>query len=552
MTALKSLLKSIDVQRRSRSLLLFCAVALVFGISYTQDAIYHSPENQNTKYLHGLALAGHGFLAQDWTANTLNPLPAFTALVRFTYQLHPEYAFYAYYFIVFGLYVFSLTGIAASIYPAIASRARWVPFFALLLLVHCLDIEIGDIDIGWHLYAGVAQQYILGPVFQPANFGVFLLVSIWLFLQRRGLWALAAAAACLAVAVTFHPAYLPSVGALTLAYMVVLARQRQWISAASVGLVSGLLALPVLLYMLITFSDTSPELAQQATAYIVNERIPHHSLPAEWVDSSVYLQMLVVGLGVYLGRRHPLAIILGVPFAVAILGTVLQVITGSDFIAFVAPWRISVFLLPVATSVALGALVSWLPLERARARRFAAWLSATVIVILAIVGGVEQWHEWHPQDGTEAMMTYVKQTVQPDEVYLLPHRDKRLRRFRLYTGAPIYINRKSHPYKDVEVIEWSDRLALAKRFYNTKKPQAQCQLLRRRFSQAGVTHVVFPQEVKQRCPELQKRYRDEEYSVYEWLPKRRDKPKASIIPPAELGVLPGELGSPSAGPGAPG
>ncbi len=503
--------------RRVGTLLLFCGVALAFGISYTQDAIYHSPENQNTKYLHGLAQAGHGFLSQDWTANTLNPLPAFTALVRFTYQfIQPEYGFYFYYFIVFGLYVFSLVGITASVYPAIAKWSRVVPFFALLLLVHCLDIDIGDIEIGWHLQAGVAQQYILGPVFQPANFGVFLLVSIWLFLQRRSLGFAVGAAVCLAIAVTFHPAYLPSVGALTLSYMVVLALQRQWAKTGVVALASGLLTLPVLLYMLITFSDTSPELAQQATAYIVNERIPHHSLPAEWVDSSVYFQMAVVALGVYLGRRSPLAIVLGVPFAIAILGTIIQVITGSDFIAFAAPWRISVFLLPVATSLTLGALVTRLPLERIQWRRFSRWLSVTVTVILVIVGGVEQWGEWHPQDGTEAMMEYVKQTVQPGEVYLVPADNKKLRRFRLYTGAPIYINRKSHPYKDVEVIEWSDRLTFAKRFYNTKKPEFQCQLLRRRFSSAGVTHVVFPKGTKQRCPELQQRYRDENYSVYEW------------------------------------
>ncbi|MGB3614087.1 MAG: DUF6798 domain-containing protein [Elainellaceae cyanobacterium] len=504
--------------QRWRSLLLFCAVALAFGISYTQDAIYHSPENQNTKYLHGLAQAGRGFLAQDWTANTLNPLPAFTALVRVTYQaLHPEYVFYAYYFVVFGLYVYSLISIVASIYPDVVRRSRLIPFFALLLLVHCVDIEIGDIDLGWHLYAGVAEQYILGPVFQPANFGVFLLISIALFLQRRWLlWA----PICLAIAVSFHPAYLPSVAALTLAYMVVLAVRRQRTEAATVGLVSGLLTLPVLLYMLIVFSDTSPELAQQATAYIVNERIPHHSLPAEWVDSGVYLQMLIVGLGLYLCRRHPLQLILGIPFVVALLGTILQVLTSSDFIAFVAPWRISVFLVPVATAVILGAGVNRLPLGSTRWQRFALWMSATVIGLLLILGGVKQWQAWTQKDGTEGMMQYVKDNLQPNQVYLLPPDNKKLRRFRLYTGAPIYINRKSHPYKDVEVIEWSNRLQLSQRFYKVKRSQQQCRLLKRRFRKDGVTHVVFPNNVMPRCPQLASLYEDENYSVYEWVRQR--------------------------------
>ena len=55
---------------------------LLFGIAYTQDPIYNSPENQNTKYFHALARAGHGFLSEDWLATTLDPLPAFTALVQ--------------------------------------------------------------------------------------------------------------------------------------------------------------------------------------------------------------------------------------------------------------------------------------------------------------------------------------------------------------------------------------------------------------------------------------------------------------------------------------
>ncbi|MGF1538337.1 MAG: DUF6798 domain-containing protein [Elainellaceae cyanobacterium] len=504
-----------------RSLLLFFSVSLVFGVAFTQDAIYFSDENQNTKYLHGLAQAGYGFLSQDWTANTLNPLPAFTALVRFTYQaIHPEYGFYLYSLIVFGLYVYSLVGIAASIYPKVLCRRRLVPFFALLLLIHCLDVDIGDdIELGRHLYKGVAEQFILGAVFQPANFGVFLLVSIWLFLQRRRLWA----AVCLAIAVSFHPAYLPSMGALTLAYMVILAQQRQWRGAIRVGLVSGLLTLPVLVYMLVTFSDTSPELAQQATAYIVNERIPHHSIPAEWVDGSVYFQLAVVAFGIYLSRRSPLAIILGLPLAVAVLGTLVQMLTGSEFIAFIAPWRISVFLLPVATGLGLGAIANRISLGRGARQRVIQGLSVVIIVVLVIVGSVDLSDNWRPGDGTEAMMSYVKETAQPNQVYLVPPNSKELRRFRLYTGAPIYINRKTHPYKDVEVIEWRDRVQFARRFYRVKESEDQCRLLRRRFDPAGVTHVVFPENVKQRCPELRRRYRDEYYSVYEWIrPQRKN------------------------------
>ncbi|MEO0410076.1 MAG: DUF6798 domain-containing protein, partial [Cyanobacteria bacterium P01_A01_bin.135] len=215
-------------------------------------------------------------------------------------------------------------------------------------------------------------------------------------------------------------------------------------------------------------------------------------------------------------RRQPLALLLGVPLAAALLGTVVQVLTGSDFIAFVAPWRISVFLVPVATAIILGALVKRLPLEQPRWQRFSAIASATVIAILLMVGGAKQWHKWTLTDETSGMIQYVQETAQSEEVYLVPPDDKLLRRFRLATGAPIYINRKSHPYKDVEVIEWSDRLQRAKRFYRVKQPARQCRQMRR-FRRAGVTHVVLPTSGEPRCPQLQPRYQDESYSVYEWV-----------------------------------
>src|SRR5262249_51994585 len=40
-----------------------------------------------------------------------------------------------------------------------------------------------------------------------------------------------------------------------------------------------------------------------------------------------------------------------------------------------------------------------------------------------------------------------------------------LQRFRLFTGAPIFIDFKAIPYKDVEVLRWRERLRENERFY---------------------------------------------------------------------------------------
>lgn len=495
----------------------FLIVSLLFGLAYTQDPIYYSPENQNTKYLQGLARAGHGFLNQDWTANTLDPLPAFTALVQFTYQfVHPEYGFYLFYFLIFGIYVYSMVALVNQVFPIRASVARLMAFLALMLFFHTVHLEIFEFDLGEHLHYGVAEQYILGPVFQPCNFGVFLLVSIYAFLKQRPYLA----AVGLAIAATFHPAYFPSVLVLTLSYMGILAWEtRSWQKPLTVGALAFLLVLPVFSYMYFTFDDTTPALAQQATDIIVNQRIPHHSIPAEWLqDGQPYGQMAVVAIALFLIRRTRLFYVLILPFVAAVALTLVQMQIGNDFLAFIAPWRISVFLVPLGTCIILGWAVTAgfnrFPAMTRRRSPLITRFSVVIMLTLVIFGGFNQYDKFRKDDDTFAMMNYVRDSKQAGDTYLIPADSKILRKFRLYTGAPIYINRKTHPYLDTEVIAWNERLESANAFYKTHGIES-CRMLRQEFVPEGVTHVVLPQEnIKRRCKRLQRIYRDESYGVF--------------------------------------
>ncbi|NJL84430.1 MAG: hypothetical protein HC890_18590 [Chloroflexaceae bacterium] len=179
----------------------FLLTALVFSLAYTQEAIFNSPEdadgNQNTKYFLGLARAGHGFLERDWLASTIDALPAFTALVEWSYRLfQSEIIFFIGYGLILGLYVFSLVGIVNYLYPLRTSRTRYLAYLGLFIFIHTVNLRIGRLDTGWDLHAGVAKQYLLGPVFQPCNFGVLLLTSIWAFLYGR--WGLAVVGSAIA------------------------------------------------------------------------------------------------------------------------------------------------------------------------------------------------------------------------------------------------------------------------------------------------------------------------------------------------------------------
>src|SRR4051794_31965424 len=88
---------------------LFLLGAALFSLAYGQAPLYYS--NQNQYFLHGLAHAGHGLLADDWLARTSDPTPLFSGLVEATVRyLHP-WAFHVSYGLLLGAYAAALLGL---------------------------------------------------------------------------------------------------------------------------------------------------------------------------------------------------------------------------------------------------------------------------------------------------------------------------------------------------------------------------------------------------------------------------------------------------------
>src|SRR5262249_60868936 len=126
---------------------------------------------------------------------------------------------------------------------------------------------------------GLAGQYVLGFGLQPSVFGVFLLASINAFLRNRP-W-LAATLACLAG--IMHSTYLLGAAILILAYQIILVRDRQIRKAILLGLWALLLVSPVVIYNVIAFAPTSPEIFAEAQLILCHFRIPHHAQIRRWL-----------------------------------------------------------------------------------------------------------------------------------------------------------------------------------------------------------------------------------------------------------------------------
>jgi hypothetical protein len=337
------------------------------------------------------------------------------------------------------------------------------------------------------LQTGVAGQYILGPIFQPSVVGVFLIYSIAAFLAGRPLLAIL----CSSIALIVHPTYLLSAALLTVAYLVILAQGQRYRHLLRLGLFALALALPVVITNALVFRPTDAETFARANFILAQVRFPHHCVPDQWLNDQAYFQATFVVLSLWLVRDGRLLTILAVSVIGSLLLTSLQMETNSDALALLFPWRPSVYLVPLALTIFVGQGIALVKVCIPARARDTPKLRVACLLLLATFVFVGVRHMLSTsaklrQSPEYALFAFVRQNKAANQVYLIP---VHLQRFRLATGACIFVDYKSHPYKDKEVLEWFDRLHQAELCYGalaTRQPE----LLRELARHYGVTHVV--------------------------------------------------------------
>jgi hypothetical protein len=498
-----------SIRARLRSALGFIAWGVLLGLAYGQSPLYTS--NQNQYFLHGLAQAGQGLLAEDWLANTADPTLVFTWLVALTVRYLPQAAFYIYYFLLFSVYMYSLRRIADRLFGLERSRTALWLFLALIFVTHsaALRVLLGrGLGGEWqYLFdGGLAGQRLLGTVLQPSSFGVFLLLSVQQYLERRPYRAVLAAA----VAATVHPTYLLSAAVLTVAYGIAEIRvKKDYRQALRLSAFSLALVLPILVYSLRSFFPSGAD----AQGILVNFRLPAHALVSEWFGLASLATLTLIGLALVMSRSTELFPVMATSVAVVAVLTVLQTLTNSDALALLFPWRLSTYLIPLSVAVLAGWSAVRLA-DRAGQRLGRVAPAASILAIaLSILSGLV----WMAIQGVQgritpqrALFAHVTETARSGQIYAIP---PKLQDFRLATGAPILAEFKSIPYRRGEVISWHDRVRLLDWFY---RDEIDCGFMTDFIGEYGVTHMVLgPEQLGQVCPEMTEHYNDGYYAVYE-------------------------------------
>jgi len=512
-------------------------LAVAFALAHTQSPLFYS--NQNQYLLHGLAAGGYGHLQHDWLANTRDPTPVFSALVAIGSRHLGLWTIQAAYFLVLMGYYLSARWLVAAIPRLPATISFRLAFAALFTATHAAipriaSVEITGTDYPWYLQSGVANQYLLGPGLQPSVFGTLLVSALAAFAHGRTLLAgTLAGSAC-----AFHVTYLLPVAMLTVGFVVVAVRRNGHggPEAFKLLLMASFFAAPAAAYALFTFGSPNPGTFAESQRILAEVRIPHHAEIERWFAAPDAAQLAWIAAGIILFRRTRLVIVLAIAAACGTALTLVQYSSGSHMLALLFPWRISAVLVPAATAAILARGTAFFPESRLVA-------AGSVVILLALAAGglyiMAAGIGYGSDDAERELLDYARAHAGANDVYLLPvgipavgaGRGTQsttflppprpipetnlipvdLQRFRLITGTPIYIDFKSVPYLDTEVLEWYRRLRRCESWYAgdwTEPGRAQD------LRDANITHVVAPVSRPIAAGFLEPVHSDEAYIVY--------------------------------------
>lgn len=463
--------------------LLALALAPLLLAAWQLKPLYY--DNQNTKYLHALANAGFGFLHEDWLARTKDGLPLFTFLLEAIFRGTGPAGFYLALIASYGIFVLC----ALLVYRHLSEKHD-IPALGLAVVL-ALIFALGTIsDVQRLTFQGFAEQYILSGYFQTADFGVLLLLSVLLFVKRFALMSIV----CILAAAAMHPGYVApgaTLIAIFCAYDVLHPRAGAGSAAKALKLAVyglGLIALAALAYTLNNlFAATDTQTQMEAHRVLTDIRIPRHAAPSVWLNQNAAIQAFICLLAAWLLPPGRLRFVIRLGTAALALFTLLALLPGTQTYRLVAPWRISVVLVPLAT-LALCAIAvvrmnraGWFQPSNGK-RAAAASLGAMFVCVAAgSAFSAAKFLRAEP-----AYRGHVRANLASGQHYLTP---PGLADFRLATGAPQYVTFKSHPYQDVEVLEWHRRLKVAHAIYRGET--VDCEELRAVSAQDAVTHILI-------------------------------------------------------------
>lgn len=520
-------------------ILLIFATAIMLCVAYPVEAIYTG--NQYIYFFWGLKNAGVGSLANDVLATEPDPFPLFSLIVEFTARYLTKWFYYFWYWLVCLIYVVACFGIMRAAFSKVFRKSFWYLIIPLFILLHSTAIwsffmrYAFNIDLRWLWDNGIATQGLLMGYFQPSSMGVFLLWSVERFLKSKTVFAVVLAA----LAGAFHANYLLLGGVLVGVYVVFQIKDKKWVQLGLSVALALILTLPYVWYVYQNFTtvgmSTEEVIAFQDALTAVRKDNPHLD-PLSWINWIAGFKFLLVILALFLMRNKEKKKVFYLYFPLVVITVVLSLVvlvSGNNFLINMAPWRMSVILVPIATAVLLSYMVKY---HNMWAEKFLLilgvlslavlyyrflgnrdmlmyWRIAIVIGVLAVLPLQKRFKGWVCFDRSDlffasafpvfilGIFTHLTEVNEKSKVgwrkftglpkegvmYLIPPDNTH---FRLDVGVPVLVD--NNLYFSRNLADWQKRKEMADWFYSLSREEKKKNFAL--FREIGVTHWIDYEE----------------------------------------------------------
>jgi len=287
---------------------------------------------------------------------------------------------------------------------------------------------------------------------------------------------------------------------------------RAYLRAAATVVVTLAALLPPIGYVATSFLTTAAGAATERDHILAIDVIPQHSQPGQWFDAGAAAGFSLVIVALLAVRIRAFRTLIFIPLLIGVLGTIAQMLTGSNGLALIFPWRVSVWVFPLACTAlaALGVHLFGPVVERDRLVRAAFFGTVAGLLAIALAAKVSFVIGERSDRPSYTAAAEMVRTGSPRNAVVMVDPDSG-EDFRLLAQRPTFADWKTHPYEASAVTAWFERVSTVRDLYRELDTEP-CAAVRAAPS-LGVTLVLEPTSTRP-CPAASTYYEDDDWRVY--------------------------------------
>ncbi len=455
------------------STLVYIFLSLIFVLTIQ---IFDPFRGNAAHLIHSIKNFDTNKLQEDWIANQAHHLPVF---VQFNYFLIKFFSSKVIYFIhgvllaSCALYLFL---ISKNLFPKLDSRNLSVIWFAFFIILFHEN----------SFFSGVAGQSIIDIGYQPASFGILLLIGIYFFLVDKIFFSVL----FICLGASFHPTYVLHSGFLIsgiLAFYIV-SKNYPFFLKTLVSYI--ILILPITIFIIINFMMIDKNLTQIGQN-IMFDRIPHHANIHYWFSYKDAIFLLAYLISLFLIRNNKRFFIFFIVFgSCSIFLSLFQYLLESKSLALAFPWRSSVIISPLSSVIIISFLIEKIKFKP----KILAIFSYFLIITTSIAFTYKSHFVRDTKSNFKEKLTLtddIKKNYDSIERLLVP---TKLDFVRMYSGLPIFVDWKHPAFRYDQIILWKKRLDLADDFYRSSSLEEQNKRLNKIRNIEYISHVIIKKD----------------------------------------------------------